>query len=81
MKTTVEIGDGLLADAKAAARRRNTTLRALIEQGLRRVLQEEPSQVPFKLRKATFGGKGLSAEFHDEDWPRIRATSYEERGG
>jgi hypothetical protein len=34
MKTTVEISDSLLREARKLARREGTTLRALVEQGL-----------------------------------------------
>jgi len=40
MKTTVDIDDALLEEAKRLAARARTTLRALIEEGLRRVVNE-----------------------------------------
>ncbi len=36
MKTTIELPDELLIEAKAVAARRRTTLKAMIENGLRR---------------------------------------------
>lgn len=60
MKTTVEIADGLLADAKAIARRKDVTLRELIEDGLRVVVTRERQPKPrFKLRDAAYGKGGL----------------------
>lgn len=41
MKTTVELPDELLADAKVAAVKRRTTLKAMIEHALRRELYRE----------------------------------------
>ena len=38
MKTTLELPDALLIEAKTAATRRRTTLRALVESALRREL-------------------------------------------
>ncbi|OQW96723.1 MAG: hypothetical protein BWK77_03830 [Verrucomicrobia bacterium A1] len=38
MKTTLELPDGILIEAKKLAAEERTTLRALVEQGLRHVL-------------------------------------------
>jgi hypothetical protein len=50
VKTTIDIASGLLMEAKARARRDGTTLRALIERGLRTVLSEPEvsTRAPFK---------------------------------
>ena len=77
MKTTIDIADGLLEEAKAAARRRQTTLRALVEDGLRRTLDAADSPV-FTLRDTILrGGRGLTPEFRDAGWDRIRDAIYE----
>ena len=81
MKTTVEISDGLADEAKAVARRERTTLRALIEAGLREVLRDRRRRESFQLRDASFGGRGLRPELRDGDWQRIREAAYEGRGG
>ncbi|MGV3757113.1 MAG: type II toxin-antitoxin system VapB family antitoxin [Verrucomicrobiota bacterium] len=44
MKTTLDIDDDLLIEAKAVAVRRRTTLKALVEHALQREIQ--PSAVP-----------------------------------
>ena len=81
MKTTIEIADGLLEEAKAAARRRNTTLRALVEDGLRRTLQVSDASA-FELRDTTMrGGRGLTPEFKGASWDRIRDAIYESSPG
>ena len=79
MKTTVEISDPLLREARKLARRKGTTLRALIEQGLRRMLAERKPN--FQLRDASFGGKGLRPELGDVGWDHLREMIYEGRGG
>ncbi len=81
MKTTVEIPDPLAEEAKAVARRERTTLRALIEAGLRQVLRDRRRRSRFRMRDASFRGRGLQPEFRDGDWQRIREASYEGRGG
>ncbi len=42
MKTTLELDDALLREAKAVAARRGTTLKAIIEHALRRELAPAP---------------------------------------
>jgi Arc/MetJ family transcription regulator len=80
MKTTIEISDALLAAAKERAATEGTTLRALVELGLRRVLEDREKAAPFKLRQVTFGGKGLTPEFRDGGWEKIRDAIYEGHG-
>ncbi len=81
MKTTIEVPDPLLEEAKRVAARDKTTLRALIEAGLRAVLKERRRRERFRLRDASFRGTGLSEEFRGADWERIREAAYESRGG
>jgi len=82
MKTTVEIADALLEEAKKEASRRGTTLRALVEAGLREVLRNHRSErKPFRLRDESFGGGGLTPEFEAGGWEAIRDAIYEGRGG
>lgn len=81
MKTTIEIADGLFAEAKKVAAREGTTIRALVEDGLRKVVAERKSSRPFRLRRASFKGKGLRPEVREGSWERIRDLVYEGRGG
>ena len=80
MKTTVEIADPLLREARKLATNQRVTLRELIERGLHRVLAEAKSTTPFKLRRASFKGKGLQPEFQDAGWDRLRDAAYEDHG-
>ncbi len=81
MKTTLEISDPLLREARKVAAREHTTLRALVEQGLRRVVAERTRKSKFRLRKASFKGRGLRPELAEAGWDRLRDLAYEGRGG
>lgn len=81
MKTTIEISDPLLIQAKRLAARQGTTLRSLIEQGLRQVVENKPHTAEFRLRRATFKGDGLQADLRGAGWERVRAMIYEDHGG
>ena len=82
MKTTIEISDALLREARKVAAREGITLRSLVERGLHRVVSETKSPgAPFKLRRASFKGKGLQADQRDASWEKLRELIYEGRGG
>jgi hypothetical protein len=81
MKTTIEISDPLLTQARKMAAREGVTLRTLVERGLSRVVSETKKPGSFKLRRATFKGRGLQAEFRDASWETISEAVYEGRGG
>lgn len=80
MKTTVEIADTLLHEARKVAAREGVTLRVLIERGLHHVIRETGSSAPFKLRRASFKGRGRQAEFSDASWEQVRDAVYRDRG-
>jgi hypothetical protein len=79
MKTTLDIADPLLKEARKVAAREGTTLRALVEQGLRKVVSESKQRRGFRLRKASYSGRGLRPELADAGWDRIRDLAYEGR--
>jgi len=77
MKTTVEMPDSLLAEAKAYARRRGIPLRQVLQEGMRLALDREPrGQRPFRLRD---GSRNLGPMLV-ESWPEIRRVIYSGRG-
>lgn len=81
MKTTVEISAALLEEARKVAARDGTTLKVLIEQGLRKVVAERRQRGTFKLRKASFRGQGLQPGVSQASWEQIREMAYDTRGG
>ena len=81
MKTTDEIPDALLIEAKQLAASQHTTVRALIEQGLQRVLVERKGRAVHRLRQASFAGEGLQPDVREGAWERLRELAYEGRGG
>jgi hypothetical protein len=80
MKTTIEISDALLDEAKRCAARRGTTLREVIEAGLRKELKAQPRSEPFKLEDKSFGSGGMAPEFVEGGWAAIRDEIYRGRG-
>jgi hypothetical protein len=80
VKTTVEIPDPLLRQAKAYAARHGIPMRALIERGLRAALHggKPASGGRFRLKTVTTKGEGLAG---DSDWSAIRSLIYEGHGG
>jgi len=80
MKTTVEISDGILDDARKLAAREGTTVSALIEAGLRHEIQEPRGTGRFQLRRASFKGRGLRPELADASWDQIRNLAGKGRG-
>jgi hypothetical protein len=77
MKTTIDISDPILREARKLATREGTTLRALVEEGLRRVITEKKRKRSFRLHLVTSGGQGLRPELQDASWDEIRDLSYE----
>lgn len=81
MKTTIQIPDSLFEEARKLAQRERTTLKALVEEGLRRIISERKRRNGFRLRKVTFKGQGLQPHLAGASWEHIRELSYEGRGG
>ncbi len=80
MKTTIEIADALGEATRKTAEREGTTLKALVEEGLRRVLDDRRMRTRrFTLRNASYKGKGLNPALADAGWDRLREITYEGR--
>lgn len=81
MKTTVHIPDALLAEVQQLAQQEGTTLKALVREGLQRVVAERRSEPCFALRDASVMGRGLQPEMADASWEKLRDAIYAGRGG
>jgi hypothetical protein len=81
VKTTIEISDPLLREVRKIAAREGVTLRTLVERGLRQVVADTKPTAPFKLRRASFKGRGLQADLEDASWDKLRDLAYQGRGG
>jgi len=81
MKTTIEISDALLREARKVAAQEGITLRALVERGLHRVLAETKQRPAFRMRDGRFRGDGLHPDVQDLSWDQIIEFSYGDRGG
>lgn len=79
MRTTIELPDSLYGRLKKLARERGVPVRELVEEALRRLLEERPAR--FELKDASFRGDGLVEGLSESDWDRIRDLAYEGRGG
>jgi hypothetical protein len=79
MKTTIDLPDELLLEAQRIARAEGTTLKSVMEEGLRAVIARHHSAQQFELSDASVDGRGLQPDFADADWSRIRQASYGDR--
>ena len=76
MKTTIDIADDLLLRAKQEAKASQTTLRSLIEAGLREILGRSAASKRRPVEPVTFRGEGLQAEFRGTGWDAVREAVY-----
>ena len=76
MKTTVEISDALLTRAKRHARMVGRPLRALIEDGLRHVLEAEPARSKYDLPDLSVGNPGGPNPLEALSWQDLRDEIY-----
>ena len=77
MKTTIDITEDLALKAKKLAASKGTTLRAIIEDGIRLSLEAEQHAKKFHLIDRSVKGRGLQPEFEGKSWSDIREAAYE----
>lgn len=76
MKTTIDLTDALFKEAKRTAAERGITLRALVEEGLRHVIDQAKPKKRFVLRDVSVRGHGLQPGQREGDWDQIRSLIY-----
>jgi len=76
MKTTVEISDVLLVRAKRHARKVGRPLRALIEDGLRHVLDADAARKTYHLADHSVGDPGGPNPLEALSWQDLRDEIY-----
>ncbi len=76
VKTTIDIADGLLVEAKDRARQEGTTLRDLVERGLQEVLRDAPARAGYCYQPVTC--ELVPAPAVDfSDWRQIKTLMHE----
>ncbi|MBI2377710.1 MAG: type II toxin-antitoxin system VapB family antitoxin [Deltaproteobacteria bacterium] len=76
MKTTIEISDALLARAKRRAHKLGKPLRALVEDGLRLVLESDATHSRYRLPDFSVGSAEASNPLEALTWDDLRAEIY-----
>ncbi len=76
MKTTVEIEDALFARARRLAQRTGRSMRSLVEEGLRRCLEEQRQPTRYKLPDRSVGRAGDPNPLETLSWQDIRDQIY-----
>lgn len=76
MKTTLEIADGLLERAKRHARKTGRPLRAVVEDGLRRVLDAQGPAPVYELPDRSVGQPGGRNPLASYSWAELRDDIY-----
>jgi hypothetical protein len=80
MKTTIDVSDALMLEAKTLAQKHGITLRSLIERGLEKELQDLRQPKPYKMRDFSVHGNGLQPGQELLSWAEVRDMIYEGRG-
>ena len=80
MEITIDIHDELLKRAKGHAKPNGCSLGEVVEDGLRRVLNEPAPAVPYKLPDLSVGDPDREDPLKHYTWPELRDLIYEGRG-
>lgn len=72
MKATVDIAESVLREAKMIAAREGVTLRSLVEEGLRRVIDARAGEQAYALPDMRYGRGGGVPGVDPDDWASIK---------
>ena len=78
MKTTIDIRDELMVRAKRYAKRTGRPLRAVVEEGLRRVLSDTSHTTPYELPDRSVGDPNATDPLESLSWQDLREEIYGE---
>lgn len=76
LKTTIDLSDELAEQAKALALRERTTLREVIERGIRLAVEEAMDGSQYHLPDLSVKGRGLQREFRGKNWKSVLEAAY-----
>lgn len=76
VKTTIDIADTLLERAKRHARKTGKPLRAVVEEGLRRVLEEPRGRTEYRLPDRSVGDPRARNPLSSLTWQDLRQEIY-----
>lgn len=80
MKTTIEISEALLREAKKYAAQKGVSLKSVMETALRNLFEKRAYYRKFVLGKASFKGEGMQEGIQEGEWFPIRDKIYRGRG-
>ena len=80
MKTTIEIHDGLLIRAKQLTKETHRPLRAVVEEGLRLVLDRPRPTTAYELPDLRQADPGANDPLERYSWPELRELIYGDPG-
>jgi len=78
MKTTIDVHDELMVRAKRYAKRTGRPLRAVVEDGLRRVLAEPSPHARYRLLDRSVGDPDAVDPLESWSWQDLRQEIYGE---
>ncbi|MDJ0762086.1 MAG: hypothetical protein QNJ97_03780 [Myxococcota bacterium] len=81
MKTTVNIPDPILKQAKQIAIRNNTSLKQVIIEALRSHIEQSSTGTSGEIEFFTCKGNGLRQGLSWDSWSEIQEMAYHGRGG